>query len=194
MENQEFKAELKDYIQNVLNKLPILPEANISYKNIRLAEFKTHYDNGNPFKHKDGTCYGIAVFDAITVKGRDNIGEFIKKADFTISGLIEFVNRQKLTKYVNGNVKVYVEWQDGDIGDAYMTFDEEKKIYKIKGFANHSASSRNTPVRERPVQINEKFEEMFNDVDTNEHKPFNDEFYNDQLDMDQQSPEFWDSL
>jgi len=23
---------------------------------------------------------------------------------------------------------------------------------------------------------------------------FNDEFYNDQLDMDQQSPEFWDSL
>ena len=42
--------------------------------------------------------------------------------------------------------------------------------------------------------FDEQEDDNYSNYDSSEDYSFNDEYYNDNLDMDQQSPEFWDSL
>jgi hypothetical protein len=65
------------------------------------------------------------------------------------------------------------------------------QIYKesIKWFSNE--------IKQKLKQNNYEFPELrksSNSYYSNSRETFNDTFYNDQLDMDQQGPEFWDSL
>ena len=101
---------------------------------------------------------------------------------------------KKLPQYVNGNTKAYRQWENGDVGIAYLIFNEDKEKYSIDGFANHSAIKRDVDIRIKPVQSNESLDRTFSNFVNINYDSFNDKFYNDQLDMDQQNPEFWDGL
>ena len=152
MRGPRFKEKLSEYFGTILKNIPVLPKVNTSYKNIELYEFKTHDKNGKALKHKYGEYYAIAIFNCISKKSVQKITEFIKSSECTIVELKDFVEKQKLIKYVSGNTKAYLQWKDGDIGVAHMIFNTKKGEYCINGFANHSAIERNSDIRIKPIQ------------------------------------------
>ena len=112
-------------------------------------------------------------------------------SDGCINHIEELVNQMKLKKYISGYTKAYTQWSSGDIGVANMIYDTTKNIFKISSFSNQTARKRNKNLRENPdnfksnSRLNNKYES---------ENYFNNEYYNDSLDLDQQDGEFWDSL
>jgi len=133
---------ISDYINNVLSKIAILEDADVGYENIEIFDFRTHHESGKIFTHQNGDNYGIALLNAVTKESANKISREIKKnTNLSISVLENFVEKHFLKCYVSGNTESYHNWKSGDIGIAYLTFDDEKEVI-IPNFSNETAKER----------------------------------------------------
>ena len=150
MSELNFNIDLKYYVENVLNNIPVIPNTTDVFSDVVLEEFRLYYSNGELLEHLDGEHYAIAVFNCIAKQDVAKIVEFLKSDNFEIDDLKSFVDNLKLKKYIHGNTQAYRRWQSGDVGTVRMTFDEQNNKYKIDGFANHYANERNVDLRKNP--------------------------------------------
>lgn len=185
-----------EYIKSYLKDVGIIKDKESGHK-IELRSFKTHYSNGRIFQHKDGNSYGIAVFNAMTdISEKKLIQYFKENPNLTLTEYTEFIDDLLLTKYIYSNSEQYETWDDGDLGVLYLKWNNDKRQFVTKNFVNATALTREKKIREK-IEYKNYDETDYGNYDSgilDRDDSFNSEFYNDQLDMDQQSPEFWDNL
>ena len=190
------KSKNLEYLESYLKNVKIIKDKK-SGNEIILRYFKTHYSNGRIFQHKDGNNYGIAIFNALTDFSEKKIIKYFKEnPDLTLSEYTEYIDDLLLSKYVYSNSVEYETWNNGDLGVLFLKWDNEKRKFVTENFINATAITNNNKIREkieyRNFEENDYGNSNYETLNSNEN--FNSEFYNDQLDMDQQNPEFWDNL
>ncbi|WP_139956896.1 hypothetical protein [Flavicella sediminum] len=130
--------KVAEYIDAELKTIAILDEHNVGFEGVKIYDFRTHHENGEIFKHQNGETYGMAFLNAITQESANLITREIKKnKNLSLYGLREFVDRQRLKCYVKGGSRSYDSWKTGDVGVAYLEFDDEKRII-LPRFKNES--------------------------------------------------------
>lgn len=134
--------KIEEYINSTLSKIAILDEDNVGFENVEIFEFKVEHDNGRAFTHQNGENYGLAFLNAMTQESANKISKEIKKNKrLNIHTLTEMVEKNRLKCYVKGGSKSYQTWEAGDVGVAYLEFDDEKKTI-VPRFVNETAKQR----------------------------------------------------
>ncbi|MFC2108979.1 hypothetical protein ACFLRU_03070 [Bacteroidota bacterium] len=130
--------KVAEYIDSELKTIAILDEHNVGFEGVKIYDFRTHHENGKIFSHQNGETYGMAFLNAITQESAKIITREIKKnKNLSLYGLKELVDRQRLKCYVKGGSRSYDTWKTGDVGVAYLEFDDEKRII-LPRFKNES--------------------------------------------------------
>ncbi|MEN8805802.1 MAG: hypothetical protein ABF278_09280 [Wenyingzhuangia sp.] len=136
------KKEIENFILTTLNKVAILEEPNVAYEAVEILDYKTHFENGEVFRHQNGDCYALAILNAITLESSYLIAKAIKKTkNLNVKHLQDLIADHYLKCYISGNNKDYNQWKSGDLGTAYLDIDEVKKTITT-GFINETAKTR----------------------------------------------------
>lgn len=134
--------KIEEYIKSTLSKVAILDEDNVGFENVEIFDFKIEHENGRAFTHQNGENYGLAFLNAMTQESANQISKEIKKnKKLNIYTLTEMVGKHRLKCYVKGGSRSYQTWEAGDVGVAYLEFDDEKKIISPR-FVNETAKDR----------------------------------------------------
>lgn len=135
--------QIKNYIENTLEKLALLEEENVAYENIKIYDFQKTYEDGSEFRKQNGENYAIAILNAITFESAAKISRELKKnKNLTLKGLKLFVDNHRLKCFVDGSSTSYTTWKTGDSGVVVITYDDDKKQI-IPSFTNETALDRN---------------------------------------------------
>lgn len=134
--------DIENYIENTLSKIAILDEPNVSFEQITILEYKTHYENGSIFMHQNGDNYALVILNAITKESYFQIAKTIKKSkNLSIKNIKDMLEEHYLKCYIAGSSKEYYEWQTGDVGTAYLQINEDSKTI-TPCFINETSKTR----------------------------------------------------
>ena len=114
--------------------------SQILYNGAKVVGFETHWPNNTPFKHSNGDTYGIAFLNAFTKTGMEEIVSSVSSyPNKSIKEIEEIIEKNRLKKYINGNVQAFTETFIGDLGSIYM---DDINDYKSVRFSNLSVIDR----------------------------------------------------
>lgn len=134
--------EIKNYLENTLNKVAILDETNVAFEQIEILAYNTHYENGDAFMHQNGDTYALAILNAITQESSFKIARFLKKEkNLSVKNIEDFVEGHFLKCYVSGNSEEYNLWKTGDVGTVVLVADDVQKTI-TPNFVNETSKSR----------------------------------------------------
>ncbi len=134
--------QIAEYVSTTLQQMAILDTADVGFENIVIDAFKTHHENGVVFSHQNGETYGLAFLNALTQESASKITRELKKnKNLSLKSLQELVAKHRLKCYVKGGSNSYNTWKTGDLGVAFLEYDDTKKIV-VPRFVNESAKDR----------------------------------------------------
>lgn len=135
---KKMEKETPEAIAKSLEGSLIINRTDVGFKEAKIVEYRTTWDNGYYLLHSNGDRYGLAFFNAFTVKGIEKI-RLALNSNLSSKEILDIIEQNRLRDYFHGNTKSYSETKTGDEGVLYMSNLDDMKTVSL---ANNSARDR----------------------------------------------------